>query len=68
LVFFLSLTEKNLKQTLDKIFSIFLLIQHLLRVHANLVQLLLDDSLDTTLQKYIVDAYSSLNTIKIIDK
>jgi hypothetical protein len=39
--------------------------QHFLRVGTNGALFLLDDSLDATLQKYIVDACSPLNTAEI---
>jgi predicted neutral ceramidase superfamily lipid hydrolase len=52
----------------DKIFSLFLPTSHFLTVNVNRVQFVLNDSLDATLQKYIVNAYSTLNTAKIIKK
>ncbi len=39
--------------------------QHFLRVGANSVLFLLDDSLNATLQKHIVNVCSPLNTAKI---
>ncbi len=52
----------------DKIFSLFLPTSYFLTVNVNRVQFLLNDRLDATLQKYIVNIYSTLNTANMIKK